>query len=328
LGNEDTQVLYGNETVLEDWRSGFRLYGGVWLDCCQCCGISADYFHTDDDEFFISDPNADGFVARPFFDAAEGTNDAEAVITPGAVEGTVSVASDDDFSGAGIAVQRRVWKCCDPCGCGPASQGYLLGGYRHYRYDSDLVITENLEVIDREPFPAGTTIFLQDKFFTENEFHGAEAGFQGVLQRSCWWVDGLFKVAVGSHRRVVTIDGSTTFNTPNGNGGSAQTFSGGLLTSEVTNIGRYADNTIAVIPELRVGLGSQLTCNISVRAGYGVILWNAVARAGSQLPPGLEVDPSNIPPPESPAGPEPEFDGILGTSLVAHGFDLGIQFTY
>jgi hypothetical protein len=202
----------------------------------------------------------------------------------------------------------------------------MLGGYRHYRYDSDLVITENL-LITGTAIPntiPGTTIFVQDRFFTENEFHGGEAGFQGVAQRSCWWVDGLFKVAVGSHRRVVTIDGATINTVP---GGGTTTFEGGLLAQQ-TNIGRYADNTIAVIPELRVGIGTQLTCNLSVRAGYGVIFWNSVARAGSQLPPGLEVDPLNIPPPQAGAGPEPEFDGISGSPLVAHGFDVGLQFTY
>jgi hypothetical protein len=330
LGNADTRILYGNETVGEDWRSGYRLYGGAWLDCCQCCGISGDYFNTDNDNFFISDPDSTRIVTRPFFDTDEGENSVEDVNTPGELEGTVAVATGDDFSGAGITVQRCVRRCCDPCGCGPSSQVYFLGGYRYYQYDTDLVITEDL-LITGEPFPGaipGTTIFVQDRFFTENEFHGGEAGFQGMLQQSCWWVDGLFKVAVGSHRRVVTIDGHTTTMTPEPNP-TVQTSQGGLLALN-TNIGRYADNTIAVIPELRVGVGTQLTRHISARAGYGVILWNAVARAGSQLPPGLEVDSRNIPPidPSDPGGSEPEFPGILGNPLVAHGFDFGIQFTY
>jgi hypothetical protein len=330
LGNPDTRILYGNQTVGEDWRNGFRLYGGVWLDCCQCWGIGADYFRTDDDDFFISDPNSGRIVTRPFFDAEENENGAQLVDQPGVLDGTVSVATDDDFSGAGITLQRNVWRCCDPCGCGPSSQIYMLAGYRHYRYDSDLVITEDLEIINFSGFIPGTTILLQDRFLTENEFHGGEAGFQGVLQKSCWWVDGLFKVAVGSHRRVVTIDGETTIVTPAPNS-TSQTVEGGLLALQ-TNIGRYADNTIAVIPELRVGVGTQLTCNVSVRAGYGILFWNAVARSASQLPPGLAVDTRNQLPPDpndpGPGGPEPEFDGILGTPLVAHGFDFGIQFTY
>jgi hypothetical protein len=324
LGNPDTRILYGDQTVGEDWRSGYRLYAGIWLDCCQCCGIAADYFDTDEDDFFISDPDSGRIVTRPFFDTLMGINSTEIVAQPGEVDGTVSVATENDFSGAGIAATQRLWRCCDPCGCGPSSQVYMLGGYRYYRYDSDLVITEDLEFDPSSPFQ-GATIFLQDGFFTENEFHGGEVGFQGMLQRSCWWVDGLFKVAVGSHRRVVTIDGESTFTSL---GGEPVVREGGFLALN-TNIGHYADNTIAVIPELRVGLGSQLTCHLSVRAGYGVIFWNAVARAGSQLPPNLEVDPRNLPNANlGPGGPEPEFAGIRGNSLVAHGFDLGIQLTY
>jgi len=331
LGNPDTRILYGDQTVGEDWRSGFRLYAGVWLDGCQSCGIVGDYFDTDNDgDFFISDPDSGRIVTRPFLDAEIGQNSAEGVDESDELEGTVMVSSGDDFSGAGIAATRRIWKCCDPCGCGPSSQVYMLGGYRYYKYDTDLVITEDLLILPNTStgFVPGTTIFLQDKFFTENEFHGGEIGVQGMMQRSCWWVDGLFKVAAGWHRRVVTIDGETTFDIPINGNGDVQTFGGGLLTSEATNIGRYANNTMAVIPELRVGVGSQLTCNISVRAGYGVIFWNAVARAGSQLPPQLEVDTRNQPPILTAGGPEPEFDGIRGTSLVAHGFDLGIQLTY
>jgi hypothetical protein len=330
LGNSDTRILYGDQTVGEDWRDGYRVYGGVWLDCCQCYGIGVDYFDMENDgSFFISDPNSGRIVTRPFFDTQAGDDRAELVDVPNELDGTVAVASSDDFSGGGVTLQRRVWQCCDPCGCGPTSQVYMLGGYRHYRYDTDLAITENL-LFTGTSFPGvipGTTIFLEDRFSTENEFNGGEAGVQGVLQKSCWWVDGLFKVAVGSHRRVVTINGQTINTVP---GGGTTEFEGGLLTSEVTNIGRYADNTIAVIPELRVGVGGQLTNNISVRAGYGILLWNAVARAGSQLPPGLEVDPRNQPPldPNNPGGPEPEFNGIFGNPLVAHGFDFGVQFTY
>ena len=91
----------------------------------------------------------------------------------------------------------------------------------------------------------------------------------------------------------MTIDGTTINTVPNV--GSAE-FEGGLLTSEATNIGTYADNSLAIIPEFRLGVGTQLTNNVSVRAGYNFIIWNAVARAGSQLPPGLEVDPRNLPP--------------------------------
>jgi hypothetical protein len=327
LDNPTTDILFGDEELNEDWRNGFRVYGGVWLDCCQCWGIGADYFDLDDDDHFISGSDPDVIVTRPFFNTETGEPDTQLVDVPDELWGEVEIDSSDDFSGAGIALQRQLWRCCNPCACGPSSQGYLLAGYRHYRYDSDLVITENLLVLPNTttPLVPGTEIFVQDRFSTENDFHGAELGFAAAVQQSWWWIDGFAKVAFGSHRRRVSIDGETINTVPNA--GTAE-FEGGFLTSEVTNIGDYADDTLAVIPQLRLGVGGQLSKHFGVRAGYNVIFWNAVARAGSQLPPGLEVDPRNLPPVQPGGGDAPEFAGILGTPLIAHGLDLGVQFTY
>ena len=86
------------------------------------------------------------------------------------------------------------------------------------------------------------------------------------------------------------------------------------MTSEITNIGRYDDSDFVVIPEFRLGIGACITKWMSVRAGYNCILWSDVARAASHLPPGLEVDPRNLPPIQPGGGPEPEFPGIRGSS--------------
>jgi hypothetical protein len=133
------------------------------------------------------------------------------------------------------------------------------------------------------------------------------------------------KFAIGSNRRTVTIDGFTFVDVPGGGTAQAQ---GGLLTSEVTNIGRHSDTDFAVIPEFRLGIGGCVTQFCSVRAGYNCILWGDVARAGSQLPPGLQVDPRNIPPVQSGGGPDPEFPGVSGSQLVAHGLDASVMFQW
>ena len=38
--------------------------------------------------------------------------------------------------------------------------------------------------------------------------------------------------------------------------------------------------------------------------------------------------PIGLPPVQPGGGAAPEFVGILGTPLLAHGFDIGVQFTY
>ncbi len=136
------------------------------------------------------------------------------------------------------------------------------------------------------------------------------------------WVDGLAKIAMGEHRRTVTIDGQTIVNVP---GGGSSTAAGGLLTSEVTNIGRYDDSDFAFVPEFGVGVGVKVTRHLSLHAGYNVILWNDVAHAASQLPPSLQVDPRNLPPVQAGSGVAPQSSGIRGSQFVAYGHDASVM---
>jgi hypothetical protein len=328
LGLPTTSILAGDDRIGDGWRSGFRLRGGVWLDCCQTIGIAGDYFNTGNDSYDYSrsqDPNT--IVGRPFFNSETGEPDAQLVSVPNELDGTVTVRGSDNFQGAGIALQQNLLRCCDPCGCGPFCSLDVLAGYRYYQLDSSLWINEQLTVLPgtTQPLVPGTTISVHDQFDATNEFHGGEIGLVGRRGCSWWWVDGSAKLAIGSNRRTVTVSGQTINNVP---GGGTAAFDGGLLTSSETNIGRYTDTSTVVIPEFRLGVGAQLTCNIGVHAGYNVILWGDVARAASHLPPGLAVDPRNLPPVQGGGGPEPAFPGITGSDLVAHGFDFGVDFTY
>jgi hypothetical protein len=327
LNDPNTFILAGNETVNDDWRDGYRVFGGFWFDCCHTWGIGADYFDMCDDDFnFLSPQDPAIIVGRPFFNTELGIDDLELVSVPGELDGTAEVRSSDDFKGAGITLSHRVWSCCDPCTCSSAGLT-LLGGYRWYKYDSDLSITERLTVLPgtTTPLVPGTTFFVEDEFSTESEFHGGEIGMQAYKTHRWFWLDGMGKLALGGQRSTVTVDGTTFINVP---GGGTFLAEGGLLTSEVTNIGRYDDTDFVVIPEFRLGVGACVTQFCSVRAGYNCIIWGDVARAADHLPPGLRVDPRNLPPVQPGGGPDPEFPGVSGSQLVAHGLDASIMFQW
>ncbi len=327
LGEPGTRILSGDETVNDDWRNGWRVYGGIWLNDCRTCGVSLDYFDVGDNGYtFTSENDPSRIVGRPFFNTELGEQDAQLVSVPNELEGTARVKSGDDFQGAGIALNHKIWQSCDPCSC-KSHELTLLGGYRYYEYDTNLSIAEALVVLPgtTSPLVPGTAIFVEDRFRTHNQFNGGELGFQCLCKRGCWFVDGTAKAAIGQQRRTVTVNGQTFVDVP---GGGTSLDAGGLLTSEVTNIGRYDDTDFVIIPEFRLGIGTQLTNYCSVRAGYNVIIWNDVARAASHLPPGLQVDPRNLPPVTAGGGPEPEFPGIRGSQLLAHGFDFGVMFSF
>lgn len=328
LDDPSTTIIGGNNIVGGDWRNGYRVFAGVWLDSCRTWALGGDYFSLGSDDYDFLSPQSSGtIVTRPFFNTETGEQDAELVSVPNELAGTARVSAGDDFQGAGLTLQRCLYSCCDPCGCGPSTSIGLLGGYRYYEYGSALGITEDLLVLPgtTQPLVPGTTFLVQDSFMARNQFHGGEIGLQGRQIFGNFWWDGTAKIAIGSNRRVVTVNGQTIVTVPNG--GTSEE-AGGLLTSEVTNIGRYTDSSVVVIPDFRLGLGAMVTNHLSVRAGYRVIIWADVARAADHLPPGLAVDPRNIPPVQPGGGPDPIFPGIQGTQLVAHGFDFGVQFTY
>jgi hypothetical protein len=328
LGVPSTQLLYGNQDVGDDIRSGFRVGGGLWLDRCDGLAVMGDYFRLEDeDDHFLAGPDEGQIIARPSFNSELGVNDVELVNVPNQLSGRVSVDSTSELEGAGLALLKTAWACCDPCTCRSTNFG-LFGGYRFYRHQSTLRIAEDLLVLPATatPLVPGTTIALEDRFATTNEFNGGEFGLQGRINGAAWFMDGLFAVALGGTRREVDINGSTTITDPAGGSGAA---AGGLLTSSVTNIGHYDDNSFSIIPRIRLGVGRQLTEYVSARAGFNIIVWDNVLFADDALPPGLAVDPRNLPRGQAGAGPDPRFPGFVNDStLIAHGFDLGLQLDY
>jgi hypothetical protein len=326
LGRSTTSILAGNERVLDGWRSGFALEAGYWLNPCRGTAIVGDYFNAGRDSYgYTLGPGSGDIITRPFFNTEDDAQDAQQVDVPDQLAGTVRVQAFSDFQGAGAALQTNLW-CCDK-GCGRSSYLAVVGGYRYYQFDSLIRVDEDLTVLPNTttPLVPGTTIDLYDRFETRNVFHGGEIGVKGRWQRSEWWFDGLAMLAIGGNRRDVWIDGQTTNTVPNAGSSAA---AGGLLTSSVTNIGHYSDTQAVVIPRFRLGVGCQVTQRIAVRAGYNVILWNDVVQADDTLPPGLRVDPRNLPPVQAGGGPDPAFPGILGSALVAHGADVGLQLDF
>jgi hypothetical protein len=326
LGLPSTTVVGGGGGAFgDDWRSGYLIQGGVWLDHCRGLAVVGDYFNTGRDAYnFVGGPTTNTILARPFFNSQLGVPDAELVSVPNELEGQVRVSSFSDFQGAGVGLQKCLWDCGNSC---KSQQLQLIGGYRYYQQNSLLYVSENLTVLPgtTSPLVPGTQIQLQDKFAANNVFNGGDIGLQGRFWRQKWFFDGMAKVAIGANHRTVYISGNTTNTVP---GFAPVPAGGGLLTADGRNIGTYSDTRVAVIPQFRLGLGYQLTPSLSLKTGYNVILWNDVAQAASALPPGLAVDPRNLPPVQPGGGTDPLFPGIKGTSFVAHGFDFGLQLAY
>lgn len=339
----DTQILYGDEKILDNARSGFRVALGTWLDCGRCFALDGDYWRLGEDtEHFLAASNAAGSPSlfRPFFNInprdengdfdPPAREDAEIVSMPEVLAGAVTVDSFSQLQGAGIRLRRQLCcesnceACCDPCGqeCTIACSSRLdfLVGYRFVQLREGLTIREALTSLEAEPNQGDFGIV--DDFRSTNSFHGADLGV--AWQRRCgpWRLDVLGKLALGSTEQTVTIGGQTVISgSETGDG----TYVGGLL-AQRTNIGTYQRNVFAVVPELGVSLGFQFSRCLTARVGYNFLYWSRVARPGDQID--LDVNPDLLPPEEEFAGAaRPRFE-FRDTDFWAHGIRLGLEGTW
>jgi hypothetical protein len=332
LALASTDVLAGNNVAGNSWRTGYRLELGVWFDDCQETALIGDYFNVGQDDYDYYYPGGSGTnVGRPYFDTQLGFqfyrpisgNYVDYEDDPITYDGTVNATYDDDFQGAGLLVQQRVYLVGDASGCGPSTQVMVLGGYRFLSYDSQLRIDDSRTVIAGTG--EGSQDFRRDLFNTDNEFHGGELGVMARFTQTGCWFDGSFKLALGGHQKRATISGNTATISDTG---VVEFADGGLLTSSQTNIGTYTDSRFRLIPTFRMDAGVRLTPQWTFQAGYTAIIWGGVTRAAAIMPPNLAVDPSNIPPVSPGGNASPVFPGLGGSELVAHGLDLGIEYRY
>jgi hypothetical protein len=328
VGLGTTTILAGDETVSDDLRSGWAIEAGLWLDACTGWALAADYFYGGRDGYgFVVGPGDGRIIARPFFNTQTNMEDAIVFDSPGAFLGSVGVSAFDDFQGAGAWMEKCVWRRGNACTSAGGSRISLLGGYRYYHHDSLVFIRgEDIVIANPDPmmFPVGQVHVGFDKFAGGNEFHGFELGFEGRIQRCRWWCEGLAAFAFGGSRRVVFVEGTTIVAPPAFPAVASQ---GALLTSGITNIGRYVDKDGQIVPRFRLEAGWQWTERIGLHVGYNLIVWDIV-QAADHLPPGRRVDPRNIPEIIMPGGAEPIFPGIRETTLVAHGLELGLELNF
>ncbi|NLE37511.1 MAG: BBP7 family outer membrane beta-barrel protein [Pirellulaceae bacterium] len=256
LGEEGTSILFGNQAVNEDSRSGIRAVLGMWLEPCQMHGIEFSYIGlgTESTVFRGSDTGQGAYsiLGRPFGNLELLRQDANLMAYPGVYSGWVSVDASTEFQGTEVLLRKAVKRCC-------YSQVDFLIGYRWLQLKDDLLI-------DQHSVEAQTTtnIDLYDRFNTKNNFHGAEFGLQWTRPLNCLWTfEAVGKFAIGNTRSVVLVDGQTTVVTT---GGTTVT-DGGLLAQE-SNMGSRTRDHFATVSEIGLTLKRRFSPRLEMTFGY------------------------------------------------------------
>src|SRR5262245_45436460 len=168
LGIPGTSILYGNEPIGEDFRSGGRLsLSHMVADCLWAEGRL--WGLEDSSESFFAASNGDPILAVPFFNAVLGQEDAVLIAFPGVTtNGSIAVRSHNDLFGADAWI-RETWSV----DCGARID--LLYGYQFTRLDDSLAMRSVTTSIDPGgTLPVGTVLDVRDAFATQNEFHGGQ----------------------------------------------------------------------------------------------------------------------------------------------------------
>lgn len=324
LGEPTTGVLFGDQRVNDGFRSGARITIGGWVTPFTT-GIEGNYYsflreRTDFAESSYSSeaPNTQ-ILARPFFNTLNGQQDAFIVAYPLGVpvlfdfmDGRVHVHANSDVQSAGATLKQLITLWYPP-----NYRLYVVGGYRFFRLDEGLLI-QSVNIAAGGIFN-GVTVTLADNFATSNQFHGGDIGLSGEWHVGRYSFAGVTKVAIGNMNETVMIDGShevvdpVLMTTTSGPGG---------LLAQPTNIGRFTKNELAIIPEVELKLGYQLTPKLRATAGYNFTYVSKVVRPGSEID--LAVNPTQLVglPLVGEARPAPRLDS---TSLWLQGVTAGVE---
>jgi hypothetical protein len=318
LDQPTTTILLGNTRVADEARSGGRIRFGLWLDPCATCGVEASYYGLGDHScHFRADSDEFPILARPFYNLTpdfEGPA-AELVAFPEQLEGTVSVHGETSLHGVEVLYRQAL--CCT-CAC----RFDFLVGWRYNQLDDELLISDFKRVISGDTgLQVGTTVEEYDRFATRNSFSGAELGLVAEWSNCRWNLELLMKLGLGRTRACATIDGSTTVTVPDPDVAIMPT---GLLALP-TNIGAYTRDKFAVIPEVGITVGYNLTCNLRATFSYSFMYWSWVARPGDQIDMGLNLSQLEE---GSLVGPaRPEFTWV-DTDLWIQGLGFGLDYRF
>ncbi|MEX0824864.1 MAG: BBP7 family outer membrane beta-barrel protein [Pirellulaceae bacterium] len=305
----DSEVLFGGDQVLEDSLHGGRLQVGVWLDACHEWAVQGEYFSTGTTSTgFSLTSNGNPSVGRPYRDVDGmversfliGSQDGNGNVLD---NGNIGIDVRSQLQGAGVNILRKL---CGSEGCGDSlfrclpqnykSQFAGLIGYRWLELEEDIAIDSTTRTTRTDPDAA---FRVRDFFETRSQFNGLDIGALYTRQRGCWSLDMQTKLALGTSRQTVSIQGITNIN-------EGADLEGGLL-GLPSNSGIFKRDRFAVVPELNAKLGYQLTPRLKATVGYTFIYWSNVVRPGDQI--SRTVDDGQVPALSTPvaAASFPEF---------------------
>src|SRR5262249_34378980 len=147
---------------------------------------------------------------------------------------------------------------------GDAHRLDVLGGVRFLNLNERLDVGDAVTISRSAVEGPGSRLLSRDDFRTANQFYGPQAGLRGVWGSDQWLLAVQGKLALGLVHQAADVEGNTVTA---GTGTKASSFSGGLL-AQPADLGHYARDRFAVLPEAEVKVGYRLTPWLWATVGY------------------------------------------------------------
>ncbi len=230
-------------------------------------------------------------LARPFTNANTPMGPfSELIAYPGLSKGVGEITTQTQLWGAEANLRRVL--------IGNANAGGFeldaIVGYRYLELDEHLTDTEYFFRTPGSNMSIGTPAMsgsVYDSFHTTDVFHGGQIGLNAsYTARSMVDLMAGPLVAFGDLEQSAYINGNQTLYFANG---TVTHTTGGLLGLPNANIGTFHNSQFAVIPEVTLNVGYQITSHWRVFVGYDFLfLGNSrCGRAARSTPPSMRPDP-------------------------------------
>jgi hypothetical protein len=338
--NEGGVPVLTGRSVDYGTRSGVRLTLGGWLDSEGSLGIEGSGFFLPQHAKVYqaaSDGNGNPVLGFRYMDTPFANNLAEdifqASIPPGNANGVGPFAG-----GLAVISSTQVWGAELNGVAAVSNSGPLrlqaLAGYRYVDLSESLTLQSQTTALGGSSvmfqgtaFPAPASTAVIDSFRTRNEFSGGQIGVRGEYTLGNLIVSGTAKIALGNNHETLEVQGvSTLFPNP----GAPVSVPVGEFAGP-SNIGHRTKDEFAVVPEVELKVGYQVTSWLRATVGYDFMDISRVVRPGDQLDLVINnsVNPTNagfgVTPIDHSTFPRPFFNQ---TNFWAQGVTFGLELQY
>jgi hypothetical protein len=314
-------TIFGDKGTDPGAFDGIRAMVGMWLTPNHCWGVDGSYLHLfqRSDSFFIHS-NGVPVIGREFVDPA--IKDRFIFLqlsTPEGDSAFVDVKAPVEMYTFDANLRRQ----------GPSvfsDRVDYLAGIRYLNLRDAITIDSGFTAHDPATGALIGSAASHESFRASNKFYGTQVGLDAHSHWGCLTLDLLGKVAMGwvhqeasisGFATTVLADGTTTFF-PNES----------ILYVQKTNVGSHSRDRFAVVPELLVKLGYQITPHVRACVGYDLLTVTSVERSGAAIDPAVNPSKTQFIQVRQPSDiVRPAFQ-FHGTDFWAQGITFGLTVTY